>query len=946
MSSDRFVHRHIGPREHEIEAMLDTVGAASLDKLIGQTVPAAIRLDAPPDLPPALDEAGALQRLQSIMSGNRVLRSMLGLGYANCHTPPVIQRNLLENPGWYTAYTPYQAEIAQGRLEALMTFQTLVTELTGLDVANASLLDEGTALAEALAIAAGGHRDPKVAVLSQQLHPHALDVARTRLEAVGSKALVTDPAGVDLGEIDGLFAVACGYPNTRGEVHDLAPLVARAHDAGALAIVTADPLALCLLTPPGALGADICVGNLQRFGVPLGFGGPHAAFIAVRDALKRRLPGRLIGLSKDSAGRPAYRLSLQTREQHIRRDKATSNICTAQVLLAVISAMYAVWHGPQGLQAMARRVHGLAVRFAAGLPGDSAAPATSHYFDTVCARVDDPDKVIKAALGRGYNLRRIDDRHVGVTFDETSTGDDLGPLWQAFGAAPEPDTATALEKHDGDDDTGPAMALPGQLLRDSGFLPQQVFHRYRSETSMMRYLRQLEHKDIALNRSMIPLGSCTMKLNAAAEMTPLSWTTVGGLHPFAPLDQAPGYLRMFTELEQWLGEITGLPAVSLQPNAGSQGEFAGLLAIRAWQRARGQGHRHVCLIPASAHGTNPASAVMAGFTVVGVRCDNEGNIDRDDLAAKIGAHAADLAALMITYPSTHGVYEEGVRELCALVHDAGGQVYMDGANLNAQVGLTSPAMIGADVCHLNLHKTFCIPHGGGGPGVGPIAAAPHLAPYLPGHRLLEKTDGVVCSAPWGSASITTISWMYLAMMGADGLRRATEVSILNANYMARRLEAFFPVLYRGRNQRVAHECILDLRGFKSVSVEDIAKRLMDFGFHAPTMSWPVPGTLMIEPTESESKDEIDRFCEAMIAIHGEIMDIEQGRIDPQDNPLKNAPHTAAALSVEQWPHPYSRQQAVFPLDWVAADKYWPPVGRIENAYGDRNLVCSCDPVEV
>ncbi|HEY1053269.1 MAG TPA: aminomethyl-transferring glycine dehydrogenase [Prosthecobacter sp.] len=934
-----FSSRHIGPSAADTAAMLETLGYESLDALVDHVVPANIRQPQALDLPEALSEEGALRRLKDIMGRNQVVRSFIGLGYHDTFTPPVIQRNILENPGWYTAYTPYQPEISQGRLEALINFQTLITDLTGLDVAGASLLDEGTACAEALTLAAAQVAGASRVVVSDQCHPHSIEVVRTRMQALGIQVDVVSLHGWKHDGSKGLAAVLVQYPDTQGVICDFETLAADVHAAGALLVAAADLLALTLLRPPGEWGADICVGNSQRFGVPLGFGGPHAAFMAVKDALKRRMPGRLIGVSKDSAGNPAYRLSLQTREQHIRREKATSNICTAQVLLAVMASMYAVYHGPEGLKQTARRIHGAACWLADEL---SAAGLEliggGDFFDTLTVKVANAEEVLKTGVLFGVNLRRVDEHHVGVALDERIRAEELAAILQAFGIG-QPQTAVKL-------DDGSALRFNPHFTRQSEFLTHPVFNRYHSETEMMRYLHRLESKDIALNRSMIPLGSCTMKLNAAAEMMPLSWREVGALHPFVPADQSEGYRAMFAELEAWLAECTGFAATSLQPNAGSQGEYAGLLAIKRYHEARGEGHRDVCLIPTSAHGTNPASAVMCAFKVVPVACDDQGNIDLADLKAKVEAHSGKLAALMVTYPSTHGVFEEGIIEICQLVHDHGGQVYMDGANMNAQVGLTSPGRIGADVCHLNLHKTFCIPHGGGGPGVGPICVAAHLQPYLPGHVSWEgsASEGAVCSAPWGSASICTISWMYIAMMGPQ-LLQATQYAILNANYIAQKLAPCFPTLYKGAKGLVAHECILDFRHFRKVTVEDVAKRLMDFGYHAPTMSWPVAGTLMIEPTESESKAELDRFCEAMQCIHAEIEAVESGASDALDNPLKAAPHTATFVLKTEWPHAYSRETAAFPLPWVREAKYWPPVGRVDNVYGDRNLICSCISVE-
>ena len=918
--------------------MIRESGFSSLEALIDTAVPASIRMAQPLKLPAALSEQDALSWLKSIMRKNRVLKSFIGQGYHGTHTPGVIQRNILENPGWYTAYTPYQAEIAQGRLEALLNFQTMITDLTGLDVSNASLLDEGTAAAEAMSLALAGKPKGTTLFVSDRCHPQTIDVVNTRAEPLGIQVIVGDWASFDPANCPGIFATLVQYPDTRGRIDDFTEFLSRSKAAGALGIVAADLLALTLLKPPGEFGADICIGSSQRFGVPIGFGGPHAGFMACTDALKRKMPGRLIGVSVDSRGKPGYRLSLQTREQHIRRDKATSNICTAQVLLAVMASMYAVYHGPKGLKEIARTVHAQTAALATALQQSGAELASNHFFDTLVIRLSPSEASEKcaAAIANGINFRRIDATHVGISLDETSTNADLAIICRIFGAA---------------DFTPPAQAAPAwpaSLTRSSEFLTQSVFNSYHSETDMLRYIKRLESKDLALNESMIPLGSCTMKLNATSEMMPLSWPEVATLHPFIPADQSEGYREMLVMLEDWLAEITGFAGVSLQPNAGSQGEYAGLLAIRRYHLARGDSQRNICLIPVSAHGTNPASAVMVGMKVIGVKCDSDGNIDITDLTARIAEHRENLAALMVTYPSTHGVFEETIRSICEMIHDAGGQVYMDGANMNAQVGLTSPGLIGADVCHLNLHKTFCIPHGGGGPGVGPIGVASQLLPYLPGHSALEEHDGAVCSAPWGSASINTISWMYIAMMGPDGLREATEIAILNANYIAKRLSPFFPILYKGKQGLVAHECIIDVRPLSEASgitVEDVAKRLMDYGFHAPTMSWPVGGTLMIEPTESESKAELDRFCEAMISIHGEISAVISGALDAQDNPLKNAPHPCEVVCGNDWPHAYSREQAAFPLPYLRRHKFWPSIGRIDNVHGDRNLICTCDSVE-
>jgi len=935
MSGVPFVQRHIGPSAAEAAGMLHTIGVDSLDTLIDQTVPRNIRLPHGLDLPPARSEEQALDDLRALMDRNELRQSLIGMGYANCHTPGVIRRNILENPGWYTAYTPYQAEIAQGRLEALLNFQTMVCDLTGMEISNASLLDESTAAAEAM-VMAREVRGGDAFFVATDCHPQTIALLETRAEPLGIRLIIGPAADFTAEKV---FGALVQYPATDGVIHDLAALAARYHDAGAVVIVAADLLALTLIKPPGEFGADIVVGSTQRFGVPMGYGGPHAAFLATKDEHKRRLPGRLVGVSRDAQGNPALRLTLQTREQHIRREKATSNICTAQVLLAVMASMYAVYHGPEGLKAIAARIHHTTRRLAAALRERGWAVHPGPYFDTLRIWLQDSkaDDVLPWAAENGVNLRKIDDHAVSLTLDETT--DDLSALQLIFDldAADFPET--------------PEEVLTGGLARASAFLQHPVFNRYHTETELLRYIRRLESRDLSLTTSMIPLGSCTMKLNASAEMFPVTWDKVGGLHPFVPLAQAQGYQELFTQLEAWLAEITGFAAVSLQPNAGSQGEYAGLLAIRACHRSRGDDQRDVCLIPTSAHGTNPASAVMAGMRVVPVACDAQGNIDLADLDKKIEAHRETLSALMVTYPSTHGVFEESIREVCEKVHAAGGQVYMDGANLNAQVGLCSPGNIGADVCHLNLHKTFCIPHGGGGPGVGPIGVAKHLAPFLPGHSVVETgrdSVGEISQAPWGSASILVISWMYIAMMGPDGLAAATRAAILNANYIAARLASYYPVLYKGRQGRVAHECILDLREWKQragIEVEDVAKRLMDFGFHAPTMSWPVPGTLMVEPTESESKAELDRFCDAMIVIHGELTAIERGELDRADNPLKHAPHTAAAVTADDWKHAYSREKAAWPAPWTKEHKFWPAVARIDNVYGDRNVFCSCPPVE-
>ncbi len=936
--ADTFARRHLGSGAEQVAEMLEAIGQPSLDALIDATVPEKIRLSAPLSLPTARGEHATLAELRSIASRNRIFKNHIGQGYSDCITPPVIQRNILENPGWYTAYTPYQAEISQGRMEALINFQQMIIDLTAMDISNASLLDEGTAVAEAMHMAHQVSKDPgaQSIFLSETCHPQTIEVVATRAEALGIKLLVGNPAQFAFEEK--VFAVVLQYPDTTGRVEDYAAFAARAHAAGALVIVAADLLALTLLRPPGEFGADIAVGSAQRFGVPLGFGGPHAGYMATRDAFKRLMPGRLVGVSKDSHGNPAYRLSLQTREQHIRRDKATSNICTAQVLLAVMASSYAVYHGPEGLRRIARRVHLFAALLANGLRSSGFQVGEGLFFDTV--RVDlDPsrrDEVLRAAEARQINLRAYGPGSLLIALDEST--DSLDALFEVFTGNTAPDLETlALETQTGF----------GALARTSPFLAHPVFNSYHTEHEMLRYLRRLESKDLSLTTSMIPLGSCTMKLNATTEMLPVTWPEFGKMHPFAPATQAEGYQQLASQLEGWLAEITGFAGVSLEPNAGSQGEYAGLLVIRKYHQSRGEGHRDVCLIPASAHGTNPASAVMAGMKVVPVACLADGDIDMADLTAKVQENSARLSALMVTYPSTHGVFEETIVEISALIHAHGGQVYMDGANMNAQVGLTSPGKIGADVCHLNLHKTFCIPHGGGGPGVGPIGVAAHLVPFLPSRAeaARDRTVGAISAAPLGSASILTIPWVYIRMMGGEGLTEATRLAILNANYMAHRLDPHFPILFKGRNGLVAHECILDLRGFKHTTAEDVAKRLMDYGFHAPTLSWPVAGTLMVEPTESESKAELDRFCEAMIAIHAEIMAVENGSADKADNPLKNAPHTARSVVASDWTHSYSREQAAYPAPWLHQHKFWPSVGRVDNVYGDRNLFCSCVPME-
>jgi glycine dehydrogenase len=954
--SDTFARRHISPNEGEIAEMLAALGYHSLDELATAVVPSAIRLARPLALGERLPlgEHELLEEMKNLAADNVVLRSLIGQGYYDCITPPVILRNVLEDPGWYTQYTPYQAEISQGRLEALINFQTMVEDLTALPMANASLLDEATAAAEAMVMCiehAAGPAGPAGTKrhgfwVQAETHPQTIAVMHTRAEPLGIALHVGTASEIAAALGPDVAGVLLSYPTTDGRIDDYRGLAEKVHAAGAAVVMATDLLALTVLVPPGELGADIAIGSAQRFGVPLGFGGPHAAFLAARDDFRRQIPGRIIGVSRDAKGKAALRLALQTREQHIRREKATSNICTAQVLLAVMASMYAVYHGPDGLTRIAERVRGFTAVIAAGLAKLGYRVRPGAYFDTLRIDLDahKQAEILARAIDRGLNLRRYDDG-LGLSCDETTNHTDVHDVLEAFALGHDelPFEVAALAA---------ATELPVLALRrTSTFLTHPTFHRYRAEHEMLRYLNRLTTKDLSLTTSMIPLGSCTMKLNATAEMMPVTWPEFGRLHPFAPAEQWGGYRAMFDQLEAWLAEITGFTAVSLQPNSGAQGEYAGLLAIRAYHRARNEAHRTVCLIPQSAHGTNPASAVLAGMQVVVVASAADGTIDMADLRAKAEQHGRQLGALMVTYPSTHGVFEATIREVCDIVHHHGGQVYMDGANMNAQVGLTRPADIGADVCHLNLHKTFCIPHGGGGPGMGPIAVAAHLAAYLPGHPLAPRGAqpvGAVSAAPWGSASILPISFAYIAMMGEPGLRRATEVAILGANYLAHRLNPHYPVLYSGQNGRVAHELILDCRGFKKtagIEAEDIAKRLMDFGFHAPTMSFPVPGTLMVEPTESESKAELDRFCEAMIAIRHEIAAIEAGQMDRANNPLKHAPHTAAAVTGTEWDRPYTREQAAFPAPWLRVHKYWPPVARVDNAYGDRNLVCACPPIE-
>ncbi len=945
---DHFVHRHIGPDEKDIKEMVKVLGFASLDAFIDKVVPKAIRAQRALELSPAKSEHDLLDELQEIAAQNKLFRSLIGLGYSDTVTPPVIQRNIFENPGWYTQYTPYQAEIAQGRLEALLNFQTLVTDLTALEISSASLLDEGTAAAEAMTLF---HRlKPKdqgnVFYVSETCHPQTIGVVETRAMPLGIQVLVGDHRALTFSK--DVFGALVQYPATDGVIYDYAEFCQKAHAGGALVVVAADLLSLTLLKAPGEFGADAAVGNSQRFGVPLGYGGPHAAYLATKDEFKRQLPGRIIGMSIDAKGKPALRMALQTREQHIRREKATSNICTAQVLLAIIASMYAVYHGPNGLKRIALRVHRLTGMLANSLKELGYQLAHDHFFDTIRVKVAVSSRpaVLAAAGANGFNFRPFDDGSVGIALDERSNAEEVMKLIKVFALAqPAPKTLEAL-----------AEAVPagyhGPLGRASNYLTHPVFNTHHSETEMLRYIKSLEEKDLSLTFSMIALGSCTMKLNATAEMLAITWPEFGKIHPFAPVQQAAGYHRIFQQLEKWLQEITGFAAISFQPNSGAQGEYAGLMVVRAYHMYRNESRRNICLIPTSAHGTNPASAVMAGMNVVLVNCDENGNVDVSDLRAKADKHKYELAALMITYPSTHGVYEETIREICEIVHQHGGLVYMDGANMNAQVGLCRPAELGADVCHLNMHKTFCIPHGGGGPGMGPIGVAPHLAPFLPSHPIIPTGGslgtGPISAAPWGSANILIISWAYIAMMGGDGLTKATKLAILNANYMAEKLKKCYPIVYRGIGGYNAHEFILDFREFKKtagVEVEDVAKRLMDYGFHAPTVSFPVAGTLMIEPTESESKAELDRFCDALIAIREEIREIEDGKADKDNNVLKNAPHTAETVISDSWSYPYSRERAAYPVPSVRQRKFWPSVSRINNAHGDRNLVCACPPME-
>ncbi|MDP6262263.1 MAG: aminomethyl-transferring glycine dehydrogenase [Rhodospirillales bacterium] len=948
---DDFIRRHIGPGDEQISDMLGVLGLETLDELIEKVVPESIITDEPLNIAADKTERGTLSYLRRMSERNKVFVSMIGMGYYGAKLPSVLLRNVFENPGWYTAYTPYQAEVSQGRLETLITYQQMVMDLCGMEIANASLLDEATAAAEAMAMAKRLCKTKANAFfVADDCHPQTLAVVKTRGRSLGFDIVQGDP----FTELEGhdVFGVLVQYPGSSGAVRDIRPVIESAHDKGALVTVASDLLALVLMKPPGEMDADIVVGSSQRFGVPMGYGGPHAGFFATRDAFKRQMPGRIIGMSVDSAGRPALRMALQTREQHIRREKATSNICTSQVLLAILAALYAVYHGPVGLRNIARKVHRMTRIMAEGLKRLGFEIETEAFFDTLTVVVPGQAGAIAArAREQRINLRVVDNNRLGISIDETTRRKNILTLWTVFSTK----ATDILDIEAIDAEAG--EGFPEDLIRTSEYMTHPVFHLYHGETEMMRYLRRLVSKDIALNRSMIPLGSCTMKLNAATEMIPVSWRNFSAMHPFAPLEQAQGYRQLFEELEHMLCEATGFDAMSLQPNAGSQGEYAGLLAIRKYQESQDQAHRDVCLIPASAHGTNPASANLAGLRVVVVACDDAGNVDVADLKDKAKEHADNLSALMITYPSTHGVFEESIREICQVIHDNGGQVYFDGANLNAMVGICKPGEIGADVAHLNLHKTFAIPHGGGGPGVGPIGVLNHLAPFLPDHPLVEavnpaargeETIGTVAAAPWGSASVLPISWSYMFMMKGHGLKRATQVAILNANYIAARLDQHFPVLYSGKDGMVAHECIIDLRPIKEssgISVDDVAKRLMDYGFHAPTMSFPVADTLMIEPTESEAKRELDRFCDSMIAIRAEIQAVEDGTADADDNPLKNAPHTHHQLIAEDWPHPYSREQAFFPLKGLLEDKYWPPVGRIDNVAGDRNLVCACPPMD-
>lgn len=945
---DTFLHRHLGSTDSDIQEMLGTLGLSSLDDLVQATIPEPIRLQQPLNLPESLSEQQVLSALQEIADHNHVFRSFIGMGYYDCITPPIILRNVLENPGWYTQYTPYQAEIAQGRLETLFNFQTMIADLTGLALANASLLDEATAAAEAMLMCRSlAKGDQQFFFIAEDCHPQTIAVVQSRAEPLGIKIQVGSTAHIPFGT-EQFFGILLQYPTTEGYIRNYQDLITQAHHVGAFVVVATDLLALTLLRPPGEFGADIAVGSSQRFGVPLGFGGPHAAFLSTREEYKRQIPGRLVGMSRDASDHLAFRLALQTREQHIRRDKATSNICTAQVLLANIASLYAVYHGSEGLKRIAQRVHGMTAILAQGLIQLGCQLSTEPFFDTIRVKPLhlSTEQIVTESQARQVNLRLFEDGAFGISLDEVATTSDVDRLFSIFTSKGRSQMTCSSVA------TASPPSLPESFARTSPFLTHEVFNRYHSEHELLRYLYGLQAKDLSLVHSMMPLGSCTMKLNATTEMIPVTWPKFGRLHPYAPKDQTHGYEELIRQLEAWLAEITGFAAVSLQPNAGSQGEYAGLMVVRAYHETRGQAQRNVCLIPVSAHGTNPASAVIAGFKVVSVACDNQGNIDLKDLREKAEQYRETLAVLMVTYPSTHGVFEETIREVCEVVHDHGGQVYMDGANMNAMVGLCRPGDFGADVCHLNLHKTFCIPHGGGGPGMGPIGVTPQLAPFLPSHPFREtgsqQAIGPIAAAPYGSPSILPISWAFIRLMGREGMTKATKVAILNANYMAKRLDKHYPILFTGKNGLSAHEFILDLRPFKksaAVEVEDIAKRLMDFGFHAPTISWPVPGTMMIEPTESESKSEMDRYCEALILIRKEIEAIEEGRLPRDDNPLKNAPHTIETVASSTWKHPYTQEQAAFPAPWLRHQKFWPAVSRIDNAYGDRNLVCTCPPME-
>jgi glycine dehydrogenase len=947
---EKFADRHNGPDDAQIAEMLTEIGVNSVDELIDQTIPADIRFKKEPDLPTAKNEHDFIHHLKQIAGKNKIFRSFIGLGYYDTITPPVIQRNILENPGWYTAYTPYQAEISQGRLEALINYQTMVIELTGMEIANASLLDEGTAAAEAMgmlyALRKGKRKKSNKFFVLEDTFPQVIDILKTRATPLGIELQIASLEQLDLSDED-LFGLYLQNPDSNGEVRDFTDLIAAVKEQDIFIAVGADLLSLLLIKSPGEMGADVVTGTSQRFGVPMGYGGPHAAFFVTKEEFKRQIPGRIIGVSLDANGNSGYRMALQTREQHIRREKATSNICTAQVLLSVMAGMYAVYHGPKGLKNIALRVHGLTQLLVKELKEINVEVDNKNFFDTIKLNILNPDIVNSLAIKKQINFRYFNDGNIGISLNETTTLKDIEDILEIFAEAGSKPLAFDLEKHK----ESLSIEWDSNILRTSDYLAHPVFNQHHSEHEMLRYMKSLENKDLSLVHSMISLGSCTMKLNATAEMIPVTWPEFGALHPFIPQDQAAGYQHLIKDLEHWLCEITGFSAVSLQPNSGAQGEFAGLMVIKAYHESRGEGHRNVTLIPSSAHGTNPASAVMAGMQVVIVKCDEKGNIDIEDLKIKAAANSKNLASLMVTYPSTHGVFEEGIREICNIIHEHGGQVYLDGANMNAQVGITSPANVGADVCHLNLHKTFCIPHGGGGPGMGPIGVAEQLKPFLPGNPIIktggEKAITSISSAPYGSASILTISYAYIALMGKRGLKRATELAILNANYVKTILEKHFKILYSGKNGRCAHEMIVDCREFKKagVEVEDIAKRLVDYGFHAPTISFPVPGTMMIEPTESEPKEELDRFCEALIEIRKEIAEVESGEADPKNNVLKNAPHTAASLLVEDWDKPYSREKAAYPLAFVRDKKFWPSVARVDSAYGDRNLMCSCIPVK-